>query len=146
MNGKTKYAVGVDLGGTNIKIGLVTQSGKIIKKLSISTEADEGPRRIIENIKTGIHSVLSQTKVKIEGIGIGCPGVVNPDIGTVENPPNLTGWNKVNVGRPVSMEFEKDVFVENDANAAAIGDLIFGAGKNLNSFIMVTLGTGVGGG
>jgi len=146
MSGRTKYAVGVDIGGSNIKIGLVSQGGKIIYKHSIKTEPGKGPQKVIENIKTGIHALLNKTKVHIDGIGIGCPGTVNPEKGTVENPPNLQGWGKVNLRRAISMEFEKDVFLENDANASAIGELIFGNGKKINSFILVTLGTGVGGG
>lgn len=141
-----KYAVGVDLGGTSIKIGLVSEDGKIIKKISVDTEASGGPRKVVCNIKNGVHQLLSEINLPVEGIGIGCPGVVNPQKGTVENPPNFYNWKKVNVGRPLSMEFEKDVFVENDANAAAIGELIFGSGKKYHSFVMVTLGTGVGGG
>lgn len=141
-----KYAVGVDLGGTSIKIGLVSEDGKIIKKISVDTEASGGPRKVVCNIKNGVHQLLSEINLPVEGIGIGCPGVVNPQKGTVENPPNFYNWKKVNVGRPLSMEFEKDVFVENDANAAAIGELIFGRGKKYHSFVMVTLGTGVGGG
>ncbi len=66
--------------------------------------------------------------------------------GTVENPPNFPGWEKVNLGKLIEKEFNKKVYVENDANAAAIGELIFGVGKKYDSFIMVTLGTGVGGG
>jgi len=146
MSGRTKYAVGVDFGGTNIKIGLVSKGGKIISKLSIKTEPGKGPKKVIENIKTGVYDLLKKTKAHIDGIGIGCPGTVNPEKGTVENPPNLHGWGKVNLGKVISMEFEKDVFLENDANTAAIGELIFGNGKKFNSFIMVTLGTGVGGG
>ena len=141
-----KYAVGVDLGGTSIKIGLVSQDGKIVKKVSVATEAHGGPRKVVCNIKKGIGELLTGITRQVEGIGIGCPGVVNPKIGTVENPPNFHGWKRVNIGRPLSMEFEKVVFVENDANAAAIGELIFGLGKKYNSFVMVTLGTGVGGG
>ena len=146
MKVKEKYAVGVDLGGTNIKIGLVTQNGKIIKQVSVPTEATKGPKAVIENIKKGIYLLINNEKIVFEGIGIGCPGTVNPEKGTVQNPPNLPGWNKVNVGKAVSMEFEKLVYLENDANAAAIGEMIFGNGKNYRSFIMVTLGTGVGGG
>jgi glucokinase len=146
MNGRTKYAVGVDLGGTSIKLGIVSQEGKIIRKISVGTDAAKGSQRIIENIKLGIDDLQTKANVVIDGIGIGCPGTVNPEKGTVENPPNLQGWGKVNLGRAISMEFEKDVFLENDANAAAIGELIFGNGKKFNSFIMVTLGTGVGGG
>src|SRR5690606_38893482 len=80
------------------------------------------------------------------GIGIGSPGVVSTKKGIVENPPNLPGWGKINLGRIIEKEFKMNVFVENDANAAAIGEMIFGTGKNYKSFVMVTLGTGVGGG
>ncbi len=143
---KVKYVIGVDLGGTSIKFGIVSDSGKLIKKNSFKTEAEKGPKTVLENIKKGIHSFIADKKYKIVGIGIGCPGVVTPGKGIVENPPNLPGWNKVNVGNIISQEFDKQVFVDNDANAAAIGELIFGSGKRYNSFIMVTLGTGVGGG
>ena len=146
MNKKLKYAVGVDLGGTSIKLGLVSPDGKISKRISINTEAEEGPLKVIENIKTGIHAILAKSKIEVEGIGIGCPGIVSPAKGIIENPPNFKGWNRVYLGRAISMEFEKDVYLENDANAAAIGEMIFGNGRKLNSFIMITLGTGVGGG
>ncbi|MBK8945904.1 MAG: ROK family protein [Ignavibacteriae bacterium] len=143
---KIKYAVGVDLGGTKIKIGIVTEEGKIIKKISIPTLAEEGVEKSLGQIKKGISTLLKGNKNLIEGIGIGSPGVVSLKKGTVENPPNLPGWGKVHLGKIISKEFSIPTFVENDANAAAIGELIYGAGKNLRSFIMITLGTGVGGG
>ncbi len=143
---KAKYVIGVDLGGTSIKFGIVSHSGKLIKKYSMKTNAEKGPKTVIENIKKGIQLFIKDKKYKIEGIGIGCPGVVTPRTGIVENPPNLPGWNRVNVGSIISQEFKKQVFVDNDANTAAIGEFIFGNGKRYNSFIMVTLGTGVGGG
>lgn len=146
MGKSEKYAIGVDLGGTNIKIGIVSDKGKLIKKTSIKTEAEGGPKKIISNIKKGIDEILVKNKYKIRGIGIGCPGVVSTKKGTVENPPNLPGWKKVNLGSMLKKELGISVHVENDANAAAIGELIFGAGKKYSSFIMVTLGTGVGGG
>jgi glucokinase len=146
MAKKEKYAVGVDLGGTFIKIGLVTASGKTIKKLSIETRAIEGPEKIISQMKKGIKEILDGFKFKVTGIGIGSPGVVSLKKGTVENPPNFPGWTKVNLGRIIEKEFNFKVDVENDANAAAIGEMIFGAGKKLDSFVMITLGTGVGGG
>jgi len=146
MGKSEKYAIGVDLGGTNIKIGIVSDKGKLIKKTSIKTEAEGGPKKIISNIKKCIDEILVKNKYKIRGIGIGCPGVVSTKKGTVENPPNLPGWEKVNLGSLLKKELGISVHVENDANAAAIGELIFGAGKKYSSFIMVTLGTGVGGG
>lgn len=146
MKTKTKYAIGVDIGGTNIKIGIVTSTGKILKKITFRTEADKGPKTIIRKIISAIEELTTGSKYKINGIGIGCPGVVIPGKGIVENPPNLPGWKKVNLKKIISKEFKKNVFVDNDANAAAIGELTFGNGKNYKSFIMVTLGTGVGGG
>jgi glucokinase len=146
MKIKLKYAIGIDLGGTSIKLGIVSDSGKLYKKIKIRTEAEKGPKIVIENIKTGIRELYKNSKYKIDGIGIGCPGVVTPGKGIVENPPNLPGWEKVNIGRIIYHEFEKEVYVDNDANAAAIGELTFGSGKKYKSFIMITLGTGVGGG
>lgn len=143
---KIKYSVGVDLGGTKIKLGIVSSEGKIIKKTSIPTLAKEGVDKSIGQIKKGVSAVLKGNKNQISGIGIGAPGVVSLKKGTVENPPNLPGWGKVHLGKIISEEFSLPTFVENDANAAAIGELIYGSGKNLKSFIMVTLGTGVGGG
>jgi glucokinase len=146
MAKKEKYAIGVDLGGTYIKIGIVSATGKILKKLSLDTRALEGPERIISQIKKGINEILVKNKTRIYGIGIGSPGVVTIKKGTVENPPNFPGWTKINLGRIIEKEFNLKVDVENDANAAAIGEMIFGAGKKLDSFVMITLGTGVGGG
>jgi len=141
-----KYAIGVDLGGTNIKIGIVSEKGKIVSKTSIKTDAECGPAKVISNIINGIKEILEKNKFKIQGIGIGCPGVVSTKKGIVENAPNLPGWKNIKLGSIIKKEFDIDVHVENDANAAAIGELIFGSGKKLNSFVMITLGTGVGGG
>lgn len=146
MSKSNKYAIGVDLGGTNIKIGIVSDRGKLIKSTSIKTEAEGGPKKVIANIIKGIKVILVNNKIKIQGIGIGCPGVVATKKGIVENAPNLPGWKNIKLGSIIKKEFGYDVYLENDANAAAIGELIFGAGKKYSSFVMVTLGTGVGGG
>ncbi len=141
-----KYAIGVDLGGTNIKIGIVSEKGKLVKSISIKTEAEGGPKKVINNICKGIDEILLKNKYKIQGIGVGCPGVVSTKKGIVENAPNLPGWKNIKLGPVLKNNFGYKVHLENDANAAAIGELIFGAGKKLDSFVMVTLGTGVGGG
>ena len=146
MSKTIKYAIGVDLGGTNIKIGIVTDKGKLIKKTSVKTEAECGPKKVISNIQKGIEEILIQNKYKIQGISIGCPGVVSTKKGIVESAPNLPGWKNIKLGPIIKNKFDYKIHLENDANAAAIGELIFGAGKKLDSFIMVTLGTGVGGG
>lgn len=146
MSEKMKYAVGVDLGGTNIKVGIVSERAKIIFKNFFPTEAEGGPKRVIENICRGIKTLLNNSEFKVSGIGIGCPGIVIPKEGVVKNPPNLPGWKTVPVSKIISGIMKLKTIVENDANVAAVGELTFGAGKNFNDFIMVTLGTGVGGG
>lgn len=143
---KEKYAVGVDLGGTKVKLGIVSSQGRIVKKISVPTLAKEGADKSKSQILKGIKELLKNNKKNIVGIGVGSPGVVSLKKGTVDNPPNLPGWGKVHLGKIITKEFSLPTFVENDANTAAIGELIYGSGKKLNSFIMVTLGTGVGGG
>ncbi len=138
-------SIGIDLGGTNIKAGLVDKSGKILFKTSVPTESELGYKHVIEQIIKATTIVIEKDD-DVVGIGIGAPGIVSAEEGTVKSPPNIPGWKKVNLGKILSDKFGKKVFVENDANAAAIGEYIFGAGKTTKSFIMVTLGTGVGGG
>ena len=141
-----KYAIGVDLGGTSVKLGIVSLKGKIIKKTAVETKAGDGPESVIAQIKYGINILLHKNKFKLSGIGIGSPGTVSVKKGIVENPPNFPGWKKINLGKIIKKEFNTRVIIDNDANAAAIGEMIFGAGKNIGSFVMITLGTGVGGG
>ena len=143
---KVKYSLGVDVGGTTIKFGIVSDGGKISQQFKLDTHADEGPDAVIIQIKKGIHKILKNCKVEVEGIGIGFPGLVTSKKGIVQCPPNFKNWDSIAIGNIVKKEFKKKVFVENDANAAAIGEFIFGAGKKYKDFIMVTLGTGVGGG
>jgi glucokinase len=143
---KNKYAIGVDIGGTNIKLGIISDAGKIVKKGMVETRAEGGPDVVVSQIKKGITELLLKNDKEIAGVGIGCAGTVNQEKGIVENPPNLPKWDKVPLGRLIRRAFGYDVFLDNDANAAAIGEMHFGAGKSLKSFIMVTLGTGIGGG
>jgi glucokinase len=146
MGKKGTFAIGVDLGGTNIKIGLVTKSGEIVNQVSVESKANNGPKAVIKQIEHGIDRLLECEKRDVIGVGIGAPGSVTVKKGIVSNPPNFTDWGTVALGSILKKKLKMEVFVENDANAAAIGELIFGAGKKMNSFIMITLGTGLGGG
>jgi glucokinase len=112
----------------------------------VETKAGDGPESVIAQIKYGINILLLKNKYKLSGIGIGSPGTVSVKKGIVENPPNFPGWKKINLGKIIKKEFNTKVIIDNDANAAAIGEMTFGAGKNIDSFVMITLGTGVGGG
>ncbi|MBC8042481.1 MAG: ROK family protein [Rhizobacter sp.] len=151
------FSIGVDLGGTNIKFASVSASGKIILEHRVPTEADKGPVRVIENMMTGILYLLSlnadaENAERLLGIGVGVPGVVSLDGGTLSYPPNLPGWQVVRLGDILkeklfmAKKLSMPVFIENDANVAALGEDKFGAGRNLKTFLMITLGTGIGGG
>ncbi len=136
--------VGIDIGGTFIKYGLVTPGGQIIEHHQTPTEAHEGREAVVARII----SIAQQLTTQAPGrpIGIGVPGVVDPRSKTVQSPPNLPGWESVPLQQLVADAVGVPVTVENDANAGAIAELRAGAGKDLSDFLYITLGTGVGGG
>lgn len=145
----SKLAIGVDLGGSTIKAGIVDARGKILRDTSIPAEAHQGPTHVIGQIAKSIHHLLdgfSKSPNDFVGIGVGSPGSVDLDGGTVKYPPNFPGWTVVRLGEALEKEFGLHAEVDNDANAAAVGEAKFGAGLDHKDFIMVTLGTGVGGG
>ncbi len=142
-----RYVIGVDLGGTTVKSGLVSSDGKIHAQVKLPSLENEGPKAVIEQIKRSIKGILADVDGKsVEGIGIGAPGVIEKEGGIVKNPPNLSGWNEIPLGDEIHRSFRMNVEVENDANAAAIAEAKFGAGKKYPNFIFVIWGTGVGGG
>ena len=141
------FAVGVDLGGTNIKAGLVAADGTIHGNAHVRTQADRGPEHVVGRIESAIAQVLRQHPENAEvcGIGVGAPGKVSLDRTTVVKPPNFSGWDEVNLTEALARIAPGPVVVENDANCAGLGAAFWGAGRDFDSFIMVTLGTGVGG-
>ncbi|MCS7230083.1 MAG: ROK family protein [Candidatus Kryptonium sp.] len=141
-----KLVIGVDLGGTFIKAGIVDETGNIIIEDSIPTEAEKGPSHVIEQIsKIVLKLSENYDDDQIIGVGIGAPGQVDPQ-GGVKYPPNFPGWTVVYLAKEVEKRTSLRAIVDNDANVAAIGEAKFGAGKEHPNFIMVTLGTGIGGG
>ncbi len=143
------FVIGVDLGGTKILSSIVTDKGKIIKGVLLPTEASRGPSRVIANIKKSIMMLLRGSKIplkRIKAIGIGAPGPVLFKKGVILNPPNLPGWRKVPLRKLIENEFGKKVILENDANAAALGEATFGVARGIKNFIYVTVSTGIGGG
>ncbi len=144
-----KYYIGVDLGGTNIKAGMVTDRGKVIVKTSLPTEADKGPDYILDRICEAVENVRRRSglhKEHIGGVGVGSPGTLDIKSGVVLYPPNLPGWRNVAVIEYVTNKTGLRAVLENDANAAAYGEYWAGAAKGAQSMVMFTLGTGIGGG
>lgn len=137
-------AIGVDLGGTNIKAAVVDKDKGIIEQVITPTQANLGRERLLDRIS---ETILGLKKSKdVIGIGMGMPGMVSKDQTTINNPPNLPGWNTVNASEEIYNRTNIACRIENDANVAALGSMHFGAGRKYDSFIMITLGTGVGGG
>lgn len=142
------YAVGIDLGGTNVKAGLVQRGKGLCLQDRMPTEADKGPDHVIKRIATLIRAMIAAAPNReIAGIGIGAPGAINWERTTVTLPPNLPGWDSINVRDRLQKELglAVPVVVGNDANVAGLGSAHYSTGQPYDSFVMVTLGTGVGG-
>ena len=142
-----KYVFGVDLGGTTCKMGLFTTKGDLLDKWEIKTDTSNGGENILKDIAGAVHGKMVEKGLKlgdVEGVGIGVPGPVMKD-GTVNRCVNL-GWGVTPVGKDLAALVGLPVKVGNDANVAALGEAWVGAGKNFDSIVMVTLGTGIGGG
>lgn len=145
-----QYFIGVDLGGTNIKFGIVSAQGKVLHKGIISAQVNLGREAILNNIKKGIEKSLAfadKKRIKIKGIGVGSPGTVNLETGKIEGScPNLPQMVNVNLKSWLSKSFEFPIYVDNDANVMALAEYKFGAAKGYKDALCLTLGTGIGGG
>lgn len=144
-----KNRIGIDVGGTNVKIALVDEKGKIKYSNSVPTRAEMGYEYTVNNIKQAIYDLLKETKLEpknIEGIGFGFPGQVDYKSGIVRLAPNIPGWVDVPIAKLIEDEFHILTRVDNDVRCAALGELNFGAGKGCENLICITVGTGIGSG
>ena len=142
-------AVGIDLGGTAIKGGLVSADGAASDTSSIATEAERGPDHVLARIADLIGTLRASATAQrrqVIGVGIGAPGILSHKLGRVIAPPNLPGWRNVPVVERLSKATGLRVVLENDANNAAYGEFIRGAGRGTRNMVLLTVGTGVGGG
>lgn len=140
--------VGVDLGGTTIKIGLCDENGKLLHSLEEPTEAEKGAEGVLENIVAYVSKLVQESPFgweQVAGIGAGIPGFMDIPEGFVKLSPNL-GWRDVPVKKILESKFGKPVKIDNDANVAALGEAWSGAGAGIPNVVCLTLGTGVGGG
>lgn len=141
--------VGIDLGGTNVKGGVVDDERRVLCKVSIRTQAEHGPDHVIERMAGLVDRVIAKanlTKSDIEAVGIGSPGSMSHTHGIIIRPPNLPGWVNVPLRDRIKEMTGLPTTLENDANAAAWGEFWAGAGRGTRHMVMFTLGTGVGGG
>lgn len=142
------YNIGIDLGGTNIKVGLVDENYNIVQKATAKTNLPRPADEICGTIVELIWQCLNAAKVtigEVNSIGIGTPGVANRNSGVVLYSCNLD-FHNTDLRTLLKQRLNKPIYVENDANAAAFGEVLAGAGKGYSDVVVVTLGTGVGGG
>jgi glucokinase len=151
------WAIGIDLGGTNIKAAVVDESEGILFEDAQQTDSGSGPDGIVRQLAFLADNLCQRASETLDteafaGIGLGAPGAVDTERGTLSYPPNLPGWGRYALRDNLRLRLEQAhglgafVLVENDANAAAYGEAIFGGGNAFRDFMLVTLGTGVGGG
>ena len=145
-----EYAFGIDLGGTTAKIGLFTTSGALLEKWEVATDTSNAGEHILENLAAAILGKMKEKSIQpeqVEGVGIGVPGPVLDSSIVPIVCANLGGWGERNVSAQLSGLLDGlKVLVGNDANVAALGEIWMGAAKGAKNAVMVTLGTGVGGG
>lgn len=139
-----KKIVGLDLGGTFVKVGLVSEKGKILKKKQLPTLREKGKKSVLSQMEKAIEFALREEKDVI-GIGIGTPGLVDKE-GRVFSAPNLPNWDNLPLKKIFEDKFHLLVVVGNDVNTITSGEYIYGAGKGYKNIICITLGTGLGGG
>jgi glucokinase len=139
----------IDLGGTKILTAVINSQGEMLSHDHSITPASKGYEAVIQSILESAHRALEQANVAISeltAIGVGVPGLSNPETGILFTSPNLPGWRDVPLRDIVQERLGKKTFIINDANAAALGEFYFGAARGVRNFIFITLSTGIGGG
>jgi glucokinase len=142
------FSIGVDLGGTNLRIAAVDISGHLVEKVTLGTKVSLGRDHVLNDMCDAIQHLSEKYKnsAKMLGIGIGVPGIIDMETGLLRESPNLPGWAEYPVRAEIERRLTTMVILENDANVAAFGEKWLGAAKEHDDMAMLTLGTGVGGG
>ena len=138
-----------DLGGTKFAFGVVAENGEVLGSDKIETLAKQGPEQAIQRVNLAAQALLKKLNIKPEeliGIGIASPGPLDIAKGCVDGSPNLPGWTGYSIVKGLSVFFNLPARMDNDANAAALGEYKFGAGKNKKNMVYITVSTGIGGG
>jgi glucokinase len=141
--------VGIDLGGTNLKLGLVSADGRLVDRLSSPTQAARGPDHVLSRMADAVRDVAKVADVPladVAAVGCACPGILDSRAGEVIFSPNLSGWRHIRVRDVLYKALGRPIVLENDANAAAYGESRVGAGRDVQDLVVLTLGTGIGGG
>ena len=146
----TNFAVGIDVGGTNIKLGLVNRLGKVVARSRLTTKSfSRNKTKLIAALCQAVTELLDEhnvSKKNVSGIGIGLPGLIDPQKGIVRLLPNIPGWRNVPLKKLIQQKLKIPTYLDNDVNLITLAEWKFGAGKGCRNLVCLTLGTGVGGG
>lgn len=137
---------GIDIGGTKVAVGLVEDQGTVVVRAEIPIQLDRGPASARDRIINVLRQQIVETGTRLTGIGIGCTGPADPITGEVGDVPTLPGWNGWNPVTELADAFSVSAALENDADAAALGEAQWGAGKGKRTLVGITVGTGIGAG
>lgn len=141
------FAIGVDLGGTNLRVAAITDDGTLSECLQVATEAAQGRDKVVSNIISGIRKIRDhRASDRLLGVGVCTPGLIRLREGVIVTSPNLPGWDNFPLRKTLESRLGCPVVLENDANAAALGEVWLGAGRDVEDLVLLTLGTGIGGG
>ncbi len=140
-----QVVAGIDIGGTKIAVALENSAGERVAARRLPTEVELGPELILENISRSVEEMLAETQTKITAIGIGCPGPIDIERGLVLSPANLPDWIDFPIVELIQKRFGVPISLDNDANAAALGEYFCGAGRGFRDVFYVTISTGIGG-
>jgi len=145
---KRDFAIGVDVGGTNLRIAALDAAGRIFERIRLTMPVKAGRKAMLEEMCDAVRRLQAKhaASARLVGIGFGVPGLIYMDEGKIRESPNLPDWNDYPLRDAIERELGTRVFLENDANAAALGEKWMGLGRKVDSLAMLTLGTGVGGG
>lgn len=144
----TRYAIGVDLGGTNLRVAAVTPEGEQLETIHVPTRLAAGPQAVLDDMAAAIAQIIEKQRGEPIGIGVGSPGPLELPAGVLHHPPNLPGFDGLHLRAELERRVGRPVQVDSDGNLAAYGEALLGAGKTFgsDSLCMYTLGTGVGSG
>ena len=141
------YSIGVDLGGTNLRVAAIDAAGQVLAKVTEPAIFDAGPKHVAGAIVRVVRNIQERVgQSGLRGVGIGVPGYIDMDAGVVLGSANLPGFQGFPVRDEIQQQLGAPILLENDANAAAMGEMWMGAGREVEDLILLTLGTGIGGG
>ncbi len=142
-----RYSIGVDLGGTNLRAAAIDEQGTLLERIAVPTNLEAGADAVVGNLTAAVSQLRNTCgREALSGVGVGVPGIIEMNKGLIRESPNLASFDGYPVRDEIENRLQTKVLLENDANAAALGEKWMGAGKDVDDLVLLTLGTGIGGG